>query len=227
MSTLCLRLITHSDCLSTEMIVIFNKCGFDVFIWSSYIFLIMHALWGTFVFFLLSDSDVVNFDGRSGLLYRLSLQLRQASKESFSLKFKTLRNSGILLHAEGKGEHSLTLELEKGKLLLLLQTGTTLKVILGLHRVLKPLISCVLWFSLLFYLQISSPPFVCWCLCAVFVIERDALLILHMKCTLLVMSILCRFMLSSALQGVRMPSLIEQGSRCYKVKAWGSTHTRY
>lgn len=70
---------------------------------------------------------MVNFDGRSGLLYRLSLQLRQASKESFSLKFKTLRNSGILLHAEGKGEHSLTLELEKGKLLLLLQTGTTLK----------------------------------------------------------------------------------------------------
>ncbi|XP_027129319.1 contactin-associated protein-like 4 [Larimichthys crocea] len=71
------------------------------------------------------NSDVVNFDGRSGLLYRLSLQLRQASKESFSLKFKTLRNSGILLHAEGKGEHSLTLELEKGKLLLLLQKGRT------------------------------------------------------------------------------------------------------
>lgn len=45
--------------------------------------------------------------------------------ESISLKFKTLWNSGILLHAEGHSEHSLTLELEKGKLLLLLRKGTT------------------------------------------------------------------------------------------------------
>lgn len=49
------------------------------------------------------------------------------TRESISLKFKTLRNSGILLHAEGQSEHSLTLELEKGKLLLLLRKGTTLK----------------------------------------------------------------------------------------------------
>lgn len=73
-----------------------------------------------------SDSDVVSFDGRSSLFYRLSPRPRQMTRESISLKFKTLRNSGILLHAEGQSEHSLILELDKGKLLLLLQKGTTL-----------------------------------------------------------------------------------------------------
>ncbi|KAM3865546.1 contactin-associated protein-like 4 [Diretmus argenteus] len=68
-------------------------------------------------------SDVAGFDGSSSLLYRLSPGLRQTSREIISLKFKTLRNSGILLHAEGQGEHSLTLELERGKLLLLLRQG--------------------------------------------------------------------------------------------------------
>ncbi|XP_044229386.1 contactin-associated protein-like 4 [Thunnus albacares] len=71
----------------------------------------------------LYNSDVVSFDGRSSLFYRLSPRPRQMTRESISLKFKTLRNSGILLHAEGQSEHSLTLELEKGKLLLLLQKG--------------------------------------------------------------------------------------------------------
>uniref|UniRef100_A0A3Q3NJL1 Contactin-associated protein-like 4 n=1 Tax=Mastacembelus armatus TaxID=205130 RepID=A0A3Q3NJL1_9TELE len=69
------------------------------------------------------DSDVVSFDGHSSLHYRLSPRLRQMTRESISLKFKTLMNSGILLHAEGGSEHSLTLQLEKGKLLLLLRKG--------------------------------------------------------------------------------------------------------
>uniref|UniRef100_A0A667X1L7 Contactin associated protein like 3 n=1 Tax=Myripristis murdjan TaxID=586833 RepID=A0A667X1L7_9TELE len=72
-------------------------------------------------------SDVMSFDGDSSLVYRLSPRPRQMARETISLKFKTLRNSGILLHAEGQSEHSLTLELVKGKLLLLLQQGTTLK----------------------------------------------------------------------------------------------------
>ncbi|XP_032397563.1 contactin-associated protein-like 4 [Etheostoma spectabile] len=67
------------------------------------------------------DSDVVSLDGRSSLLYRLSPRPKQMTKESISLIFKTLKNSGTLLHAEGQSEHSLTLELEKGKLLLLLR----------------------------------------------------------------------------------------------------------
>ncbi|KAM9345307.1 contactin-associated protein-like 4 [Symphorus nematophorus] len=69
------------------------------------------------------NSDIVSFDGLSSLLYRLSPRPRQMTRESISLTFKTLRNSGILLHTEGQSEHSLTLELEKGKLLLLLRKG--------------------------------------------------------------------------------------------------------
>ncbi|KAF7659846.1 hypothetical protein LDENG_00291450 [Lucifuga dentata] len=70
------------------------------------------------------NSDVVSFDGHSSLVYRLSPK-RQMARKSISLKFKTLRNSGILLYAEGRSEHSLTLELEKGKLLLILQQGVS------------------------------------------------------------------------------------------------------
>uniref|UniRef100_A0A665XE91 Contactin associated protein like 3 n=1 Tax=Echeneis naucrates TaxID=173247 RepID=A0A665XE91_ECHNA len=65
-------------------------------------------------------SDVVSLDGSSSssLVYRLSPAPKQTSKEVISLKFKTLRNSGTLLHAKGQGGLSLSLELERGKLLL-------------------------------------------------------------------------------------------------------------
>uniref|UniRef100_A0A665XF14 Contactin associated protein like 3 n=1 Tax=Echeneis naucrates TaxID=173247 RepID=A0A665XF14_ECHNA len=70
-------------------------------------------------------SDVVSLDGSSSssLVYRLSPAPKQTSKEVISLKFKTLRNSGTLLHAKGQGGLSLSLELERGKLLLLLRQG--------------------------------------------------------------------------------------------------------
>ncbi|XP_071773431.2 contactin-associated protein-like 4 [Centroberyx gerrardi] len=71
-------------------------------------------------------SDVASFDGSSSLHYRLSLRPSRTVKELISLKFKTLRNSGTLLHAEGQREHSLTLVLEKGKLLLYLRQGMSL-----------------------------------------------------------------------------------------------------
>uniref|UniRef100_A0A8C9Z9P0 Contactin associated protein like 3 n=1 Tax=Sander lucioperca TaxID=283035 RepID=A0A8C9Z9P0_SANLU len=64
-------------------------------------------------------SDVVSLDGSSGLVYRLSPGPRRASREAVSLKFKTLRNYGTLLQAEGEGGLGLSLELERGKLLLL------------------------------------------------------------------------------------------------------------
>uniref|UniRef100_A0A3Q3IM77 Contactin associated protein like 3 n=1 Tax=Monopterus albus TaxID=43700 RepID=A0A3Q3IM77_MONAL len=70
-------------------------------------------------------SDVVSLDGSSSLVYRLSPGLRRTSKEVVSLNLKTLRNSGTLLHAEGWGGLSLSLELERGKLLLLLRQGGT------------------------------------------------------------------------------------------------------
>nr|XP_019945114.1 PREDICTED: contactin-associated protein-like 4 [Paralichthys olivaceus] len=80
------------------------------------------------------NSDVVSFDGHSSLLYKLSPGPRRATRESISLKFKTLRNSGTLLHAAGRSEHSLTLELEKGKLLLVLRKGRSSSAD-GRHRV--------------------------------------------------------------------------------------------
>jgi len=57
--------------------------------------------------------------GGGGLVYRLTPGPRAAFREVVSMKFKTLRNSGRLLHAEGAGGLGLSLELERGKLLLL------------------------------------------------------------------------------------------------------------
>ncbi|CAK6974784.1 contactin-associated protein-like 4 [Scomber scombrus] len=71
-------------------------------------------------------SDVVSLDGgsSSSLVYRLSPGPKM-SREVVSLKFKTLRNCGTLMHAEGQAGLSLSLELERGKLLLLLRQGRT------------------------------------------------------------------------------------------------------
>ncbi|KAM4738833.1 contactin-associated protein-like 4 [Anableps anableps] len=63
-------------------------------------------------------SEVAGFDGKSSLVYRLSARTSWTASESISLKFKTLKNSGTLLHAKGQRDHSLNLTLEKGKLLL-------------------------------------------------------------------------------------------------------------
>ncbi|XP_077463030.1 contactin-associated protein-like 4 isoform X1 [Stigmatopora argus] len=65
-------------------------------------------------------SDVVNLDGSSSVLYRLSAQ---SSPLTISLNMKTPEIFGILFHVEGKGDHSLTLALEKGKLMLFHQKG--------------------------------------------------------------------------------------------------------
>lgn len=71
-----------------------------------------------------SASDVVSFDGgSSGLLYWLTSGLKRTSRDVVTLKFKALRNSGTLLQAEGQEGLSLSLELERGKLLLLLRQG--------------------------------------------------------------------------------------------------------
>lgn len=74
-------------------------------------------------FSCVSASAVVGFDGSSSLLYSLSPWWKPATADSISLKFKTLRNSGVLLHMEGQSENGLSLQLHGGKLLLLLQKG--------------------------------------------------------------------------------------------------------
>ncbi|XP_040896361.1 contactin-associated protein-like 4 [Toxotes jaculatrix] len=70
-------------------------------------------------------SDVANFDGSSSLVYRLSVRPSRTAMEMILLKFKTMKNSGTLLHAEGQRDHSLTLVLEKGRLLLYHQQGVS------------------------------------------------------------------------------------------------------
>uniref|UniRef100_A0A665XDW3 Contactin associated protein like 3 n=1 Tax=Echeneis naucrates TaxID=173247 RepID=A0A665XDW3_ECHNA len=55
----------------------------------------------------------------------LSPSPRKTSRDVFSLKFKTPKNAGTLLHAEGHRGLSLSLELDRGKLLLLLRQGAT------------------------------------------------------------------------------------------------------
>uniref|UniRef100_A0A673A6R5 Contactin associated protein like 3 n=1 Tax=Sphaeramia orbicularis TaxID=375764 RepID=A0A673A6R5_9TELE len=68
---------------------------------------------------------VMSLDGSSaGLVYRGSPESRQTSTEVISVEFKTQRNSGMLLHAEGQEGHGLSLELDRGKLLLLFTQGT-------------------------------------------------------------------------------------------------------
>uniref|UniRef100_A0A672IUR0 Contactin associated protein like 3 n=1 Tax=Salarias fasciatus TaxID=181472 RepID=A0A672IUR0_SALFA len=71
-------------------------------------------------------SDVASFDGSSSLVYRVNRRPSWTAMEVISLKFKTLRNSGTLFHAEGQRDHSLSLVLEKGKLLLYHQQGSSL-----------------------------------------------------------------------------------------------------
>ncbi|XP_068599937.1 contactin-associated protein-like 4 [Brachionichthys hirsutus] len=68
-------------------------------------------------------SDVANFDGSSSLIYRLGVWPNWTGMEVITLKFKTLRNSGMLLHAEGQRDHSFTLVLKEGRLLLFHQEG--------------------------------------------------------------------------------------------------------
>lgn len=71
----------------------------------------------------------MSLDGSSSLVYRLSPALRQKSRDVISLKFKALRNSGTLLHAEGEGGRSLSLELERGKLQLLISQGAAQQIV--------------------------------------------------------------------------------------------------
>ncbi|KAM6918523.1 contactin-associated protein-like 4 [Xenentodon cancila] len=70
-------------------------------------------------------SDVVSFDGSSSLTYRPSTRLRPTSNKIISMKFKSLTNSGTLLHADGQEGLSLSLDLKRGKLLLQFRQGST------------------------------------------------------------------------------------------------------
>ncbi|KAM5326786.1 contactin-associated protein-like 5 isoform 2-T2 [Glossophaga mutica] len=63
-------------------------------------------------------SDVADFDGRSSLLYRFNQKLLSTLKDVISLKFKSIQGDGVLFHGEGQWGDHITLELQKGRLVL-------------------------------------------------------------------------------------------------------------
>ncbi|CAJ1078873.1 contactin-associated protein-like 5 [Xyrichtys novacula] len=65
-------------------------------------------------------SDVVDFDGRSSLLYRFNQKSMSTVKDVISLRFKSRQAEGVLLHGEGQRGDYITLELHRGKLALYL-----------------------------------------------------------------------------------------------------------
>ncbi|KAM4876428.1 LOW QUALITY PROTEIN: contactin-associated protein-like 3 [Thomomys bottae] len=68
-------------------------------------------------------SEVVHFDGKSSLLYTFHQKSTRPTKEVLSLKFKSRKRDGILLHRQGRNGKCFILELAQGKLVLSLNSG--------------------------------------------------------------------------------------------------------
>lgn len=71
-------------------------------------------------------SEVVDLDGKSSLLYRFDQKSLSPIKDIISLKFKTVQSDGILLHREGPNGDHITLQLRRGRLFLLINSGKKL-----------------------------------------------------------------------------------------------------
>ncbi|XP_011801377.1 PREDICTED: contactin-associated protein-like 4 isoform X2 [Colobus angolensis palliatus] len=68
-------------------------------------------------------SEVVDLDGKSSLLYKFDQKSLSPIKDIISLKFKTMQSDGILLHREGPNGDHITLQLRRGRLFLLINSG--------------------------------------------------------------------------------------------------------
>nr|XP_039318679.1 contactin-associated protein-like 4 isoform X2 [Saimiri boliviensis boliviensis] len=68
-------------------------------------------------------SEVVDLDGKSFLLYRFDQKSLSPIKDIISLKFKSMQSDGVLLHREGPNGDHITLQLRKGRLFLLINSG--------------------------------------------------------------------------------------------------------
>lgn len=68
-------------------------------------------------------SVVIDLDGKSSLLYRFDQNSLSPIRDIISLKFKTMESDGILLHRAGPAGDHITLELRRGKLFLLINSG--------------------------------------------------------------------------------------------------------
>uniref|UniRef100_A0A673L8H5 Contactin-associated protein-like 5 n=1 Tax=Sinocyclocheilus rhinocerous TaxID=307959 RepID=A0A673L8H5_9TELE len=58
-------------------------------------------------------SDVADFNGRSSLLYRFNQKSTSTVKDVISLRFKSQRGDGVLVHGEGQRGDYITLELQR------------------------------------------------------------------------------------------------------------------
>ncbi|XP_031415202.1 contactin-associated protein-like 2b [Clupea harengus] len=69
-------------------------------------------------------SDVISFDGQSVITYRFRAKKMRILKDLISLKFKTTKGDGVLLHGEGQQGDYLSLELKRAKLWLQINLGS-------------------------------------------------------------------------------------------------------
>lgn len=90
-----------------------NKQGLCSFVFKAMIF---------FPFYF-TESDVADFNGRSSLLYRFNQKSTSTVKDVISLRFKSQRADGVLVHGEGQRGDYITLELHKGRLALHINLG--------------------------------------------------------------------------------------------------------
>ncbi|XP_076837761.1 contactin-associated protein-like 2b [Brachyhypopomus gauderio] len=69
-------------------------------------------------------ADVISFDGQGVLSYRFRQKKMKILKDVISLRFKTSKGDGVLLHGEGQQGDYLTLELRRTKLVLQINLGS-------------------------------------------------------------------------------------------------------
>lgn len=91
-----------------------------------------------------AESDVASFDGASYMFFKLDAVTSPSPKDLLTMNFKTLHNSGVVMHMEGNHGHTLTLELLKGKLFIRLRKGTLVSPSLCGYS-LKVLLCMSLW----------------------------------------------------------------------------------
>uniref|UniRef100_A0A8C6SDS1 Contactin associated protein like 2b n=1 Tax=Neogobius melanostomus TaxID=47308 RepID=A0A8C6SDS1_9GOBI len=69
--------------------------------------------------------DVISFDGHSVISYRFRNKKQKALKDLISLKFRTTAGDGVLLHGEGQQGDYITLELDRARLQLKINLGSS------------------------------------------------------------------------------------------------------
>lgn len=76
-----------------------------------------------FLYFHLSGSDVISFDGHGVISYRFRSKKMKILKDVISLKFRTTSGDGVLLHGEGQQGDYISLELHRAMLQLSINLG--------------------------------------------------------------------------------------------------------